>query len=397
MKETETAAQPKSTFSTKKARKYVQQRLQRELPEGMIFHDWEHTSQVRRAAKKLMKEFDLNGRDKEVVELAAIFHDVGYIKTYEDHEEESKRIAEAYLREHGYPEEQIQRVQQLIEATRGNHEPQNLLEKIIRDADVSHLGEKKYRARAERLRQERNQFLNKDIDRMQWHALNAKFLAARDYHTPEAERIWGDRKNKNQFKSADRREEAVEEVETEGLILIEDSKSARMMFKTALRNHIDLTSIADNKANIMLSLNTLILAVGMPAAAKWIDGSLYLLIPALFLLTTAIVTIFYATVSTRPIKMDGDTNLRRLEEGKSNLFFFGNFYNLKQQQYQENIRKIIADNETLDDSIINDLYFLGMALGDKFARLRTCYNVFMIGMITTFASFLISYFVKFYL
>ena len=386
-------AEQKHTVDRKAARKFVKDLLQRSLPEGMVFHDWEHTNQVRKAVRQLTKEFELSKTDRLDLELAAIFHDVGFIETYQDHETASQRIAEEYLRARHFPETRINRVLELIGSTRDGHAPQNLAERILRDADISHTGEKGYRARAERLRQERNQFLGKDVDVAQWHAANAKFLDGRDFHTPEAERIWGKRKRKNLAKTETRHTEAKEEA----LVLIEDSKSARMMFKTALRNHIDLTSIADNKANIMLSLNTLILAVGMPAAAKWIDGSLYLLIPSLLLLTTALITIFYATVSTRPIKMNGETDLKRLENGKTNLFFFGNFYGLEQQQYQNSIRKIVADNEHLDDSIINDLYFLGLALGDKFAQLRRCYNVFMIGMVLTFFSFVVSYVIKYYM
>ena len=359
----------------------------------MLFHDWAHTNRVRKAARQLSKEFELSKSDRLDIELAAIFHDTGFIESYEDHETASQRIAEEYLRARNFPEARINRVLELIDSTRASHEPQTLAERILRDADISHIGEKGYRARAERLRQERNRFLGKDMDVAEWHRLNARFLETREFHTPEAERIWGNRKRKNLAKTETRHEDA----RAEELILIEDSKSARMMFKTALRNHIDLTNIADNKANIMLSLNTLILAVGMPAAAKWIDGSLHLLIPSLFLLTTALITIFYATISTRPIKMDGETDLKKLEEGKTNLFFFGNFYGLEQRQFQNGIRKIIADNEHLDDSIINDLYFLGLALGDKFARLRTCYNVFMIGMVVTFFTFIISYIFKYYM
>jgi hypothetical protein len=77
--------------------------------------------------------------------------------------------------------------------------------------------------------------------------------------------------------------------------------------------------------------------------------------------------------------------------GKTNLFFFGNFYRIPQQEYQEAIKKIVAERDYLDSSFVNDLYFLGLALGDKFRYLRLCYNVFVIGVIISVIAFVIAF------
>ena len=172
------------------------------------------------------------------------------------------------------------------------------------------------------------------------------------------------------------------------------NKSAQMMFKTALRNHLDLSNLADNKANIMLSVNALIITFGIPLAAPYLDDYPYLLFPLLCLIATCIGSMIYATLATRPIKMHGYTPEEQIKSAGSNLFFFGNFFKMSYNEYQQGMQHIIKDEQKLEDSIMRDLYFLGKSLGNKYQQLRTCYTVFMAGIIVTVLVFGISYLVS---
>ncbi|MEM1123118.1 MAG: Pycsar system effector family protein, partial [Bacteroidota bacterium] len=200
------------------------------------------------------------------------------------------------------------------------------------------------------------------------------------------------RKLKNLAKAKARvvKEQKAEEKRLEEFSITKN-KAALTMFKTALRNHIDLTAIADQKSNIMLSVNALLLTIGLPIFASYLSEKVYLLLPAIIFMATCVVTMVFATLSTRPIKMDGETNLGKIQTGKTNLFFFGNFYKIEQATYHDAIKKVISNKETLDTSIINDLYFLGHSLGDKFRYLRTCYTVFIIGICLSIIAFFISF------
>ncbi|MDV7394754.1 DUF5706 domain-containing protein, partial [Arthrospira platensis SPKY1] len=130
-----------------------------------------------------------------------------------------------------------------------------------------------------------------------------------------------------------------------------------MMFKTALRNHLDLSNLADNKANIMLSVNALIITIAMPLAVSFIKSNLFLLIPLGCLLATCLLSMIFATLATRPIPMTGYTAKEQIDEGRSNLFFFGNFYSMKYDEYQEGMKAVIADESNLEGSIMRDLFF----------------------------------------
>ena len=64
---------------------------------------------------------------------------------------------------------------------------------------------------------------------------------------------------------------------------------------------------------------------------------------------------------------------------------------MKIDVYQEAIQKVLSDEKILDRSIVNDLYYLGEALGDKYAMLRKCYMVFMIGMTLSVIAFALAF------
>ena len=170
---------------------------------------------------------------------------------------------------------------------------------------------------------------------------------------------------------------------------LEKNKSAQMMFKTALRNHLDLSGLADGKASTMLSINTLIITIALPFLLPKIEEYPNLIFPAIILLVTCIVSIVYATLVTRPHKMQGFTDPEAIESGKANLFFFGNFYKMDFEEYLHGIHLTLKSQSNLDESIIRDLYFSGKILGAKYQKLRNCYIVFIVGIILASVSFLL--------
>ena len=390
------AAAIKTNLKIKAVEVYVVQLLNDKLPASIYFHNVEHTLQVKKIALELAKIEKVKKEDREVLALAALFHDTGFINSYEEHEGESQLIAVAYLRDKGYPEDKIARIKELIKVTDPKVAPACLLEKIICDADMAYVGQNKYKTRSNQLRKEwelnRTNFYPTDL---QWEEENLSFLQnEHTFYTAAAKMKFKDRKSKNIEKTKNRLQ-AVLKLEEKRLdeFSVAKNKAALTMFKTSLRNHIDLTAIADNKSNIMLSVNALLLTIGMPIFASYLSDKLYLLAPSIIFMFTCITTMVFATLSTRPIKMNGKTNLAKIPAGKTNLFFFGNFYNIGLNTYQEEIKKVISNKEHLDTSIINDLYYLGHSLGDKFRYLRICYNVFIVGIALSLLAFLVSFWI----
>ncbi len=386
------------TQIAKDAKHFVTELLSSSLTPDHIYHDLAHTMSVREAAKDLGKRYLLDDQDMEVLELAALFHDTGFTKAYVGHEEVSKQIAEEFLKKENCPDERIKQVQDLIEMTKVSVVPQSLIQKIMKDSDFNTNGST-YLEKSDALRHEWEVFCDIKMTDDEWLENNLNFWSGHQFYTGEAQALYGDEKRKTLKKLRKKMEKMDQLSESKPVSLealgfaINKSKSAQMMFKTTLRNQIDLTNIADNKANIMLSINSLLITIGIPILASNLEKSPYLIYPAAVLLLTCILSIVYATTATRPVKMEGFTDLNRISEGNTNLFFFGNFYKMTRDDYIKGLTTVTHNEDLLDKSIVNDLYFLGRTLGHKYRRLRITYAIFMIGMVTTVLVFAITFLV----
>ena len=370
--------------------RYVSRLLSERLTEDHRYHHLPHTLSVLHATRQLAVYIDLSEEDREVLELAALFHDTGFVVSYDNHEEESMRLASEFLRSHDYCESRLQRVEACILATKVSEMPQNRLQAILKDADLCNLGRADYLSMLENLRHEWDVFCGRQYTDPEWYELNRKFLKQHYYFTEAARSLYG----KQLADNAELLKSMTKELKKDSTRTgdkITTSRSAQMMIKTALRNHLDLSNLADNKANIMLSINALIITVAMPLGATRVQEFPYLLPALVVLLITCLTSMIFATLATRPIRMHGNTTQEAIAAGEANLFFFGNFFKMSFPEYRSGLRQIIAEESNLEASIMRDLYYLGRSLGNKYSQLRICYNIFLSGVILTVIVFCLSY------
>ena len=369
-----------NTDLLEKVKTYTHDKFANELAEGFSYHNYEHTLKVVDGLKKIMTKAELDEEQKEILLLAAYFHDLGFTINPDNHENYSKELAEKFLKENNYPASLVEEVLKCIEATKMTWEGEDRLCCILRDADLSGLADENYDQISEKLRKEleyRNVIkLNKD----EWVKKNIEFINEHNYLSDEAKELFNEGKERNlkKLKNLEKRKKKLKVSPT-----IANSKSAQTQFKTALRNHIDLSSIADNKANIMLSVNAVIITVGLPLLIDKSNAIPQLVIPTIILAMVCLSSMIFATLSTRPIKMSGQFDLDHVKEKKTNVFFFGNYYKMDFTDYSNAVKEVVADNDILDNSIMRDLYFLGRSLGKKYDYLRWCYTIFMYGLILT--------------
>ncbi len=124
-----------------KAKKYIFERLENELPRQYHYHCIEHTKDVLSAAKRIAKKEGINGDDLLLLKTAILYHDAGFIIQNQNHEQIGCRIARKILPSCNYNSEQINTICGMIMATKIPQQPHNLLEKIICDADLDYLVE----------------------------------------------------------------------------------------------------------------------------------------------------------------------------------------------------------------------------------------------------------------
>jgi Pycsar effector protein len=167
------------------------------------------------------------------------------------------------------------------------------------------------------------------------------------------------------------------------------SRGIETMFRTSYRVHMDLSSLADAKANIMISINGLIISIILAAVAPNLMRHPYIVFPTAVLLVGCLIALVYAVLAARPRVSSKPLTLKDIADNKANILFFGNFANLDEDDFVEGMVDLMEDTEHLYVNMIRDLYGLGKVLQRKFRLLRISYNVFMAALVIGVTLFVI--------
>jgi len=167
---------------------YVTQKLNDESPESLYFHTAAHTYHVYTQVEILGRSEKVPIYDLLLLRSAALLHDIGYIDNIDKHEERSVEMAREILPIYRYPDEQIEQICDLILATKLSNEPQNLLQKIIYDANLDHIGRIDFLIQSDKLYQEMRA-LNKVKSKKDWNEQQIRFLNEHDFYTDAAQKL----------------------------------------------------------------------------------------------------------------------------------------------------------------------------------------------------------------
>ena len=173
-----------------------------------------------------------------------------------------------------------------------------------------------------------------------------------------------------------------------GPISAKKPRAIETMFRSAYRVQMDLTGLADNKANMMISINGIIISIIIAAVAPKLDSNPWLLVPAAVFLCGTLVSIVYAILAARPRVSTAPITLQDLEHSEGNILFFGDFANLSKGDFLEGMRELIGNQEAVYDEMILNIYGLGSVLRKKFALLQVAYTAFMLALILGVSSFI---------
>ncbi|MDB5033450.1 MAG: metal dependent phosphohydrolase [Chlorobi bacterium] len=338
--------------------------LRDSLPEQLVYHNFLHTIEVVKAVEEIGRGSGLDDEDLEILALAAWFHDVGYTEVYKGHEERGAEMADRFLSERGYPEENISLVIGCILATRVPQRPRNILEETICDADLSHLGRKSFAERNELLRLEWELALGKHFTELEWANLTIDFLRGNPYHTRFAQVEWSPQRAENlvavqnhlrslvaRDEDANRRNTTVARDLQQSSPIADSPAVAEDGAMTGIisRSHLDLVSTADTSANIMIAVSAVIIVTAVMLIGNMRGMGLRpgggLMLPTTLLVLACLATMIGAVFVVRP-------NNRLLR--------------LLQQQ---------ADDPG------GDLQTLGGVVASKYGRLRVVYGIFVFGLL----------------
>ncbi|MCF6133375.1 Pycsar system effector family protein [Flavobacterium wongokense] len=383
------------------AEDFVQKLFKDKLSGSFLYHNFKHTSSVVNAVKTIATAQSVTENEMELLLLAAWFHDAGYTCGCENHEAAGIEIAEKFLKEQNYEAAKIDQIMALINATRKDYIPVNLLEKIIHDADYYHFASKEYISVSDFLREELKMTMKMEFSDLDWAKGNLNFLQNQhQFFSEYALFHWQPKKEKNIQKIL-KRIDALENETMETTTKTKKQKekeekpdrSIDTMFKITLTNHIRLSEIADSKANILLSVNAIIISIALSTIVPKLDspGNAHLVIPTFIMVFFSVISIIFAILSTKPKVTSGKFTRQDIEDKKVNLLFFGNFFKMPYDEYQWAVNELLKDREYLHNSMTKDLYYLGLVLERKYRLLRITYNIFMIGIIVSVIAFVLAF------
>ncbi|GAK94118.1 metal-dependent phosphohydrolase [Nonlabens ulvanivorans] len=381
-----------------KADDFVLELFKTQLDETYVYHNYMHTARVVKSTKEIIENTEIDVKEEQALIIAAWLHDTGYIDGADGHEERSATIAEDFLNDNGADQYMIKLVKKLILATKFNGTPQTALEEILRDADASHFAKDYYDETSELLKKELELRGIATYTNKEWRQENIRvFTEKHRYYSDYAIKNWNKDKNENLMKLLKKKKKNKQKLKKEKLKVDLKNQSPeraiQTLFRTALRNHIKLSDIADTKANILLSVNAIIISLALANLIPKLEqvSNRHLLWPTLILVLFSVASIVLSIMSTRPNITTGEFTDDEVRERKVNLLFFGNFHKMPLDKYKDSVMDLLEEKEEVYESLIKDLYYLGVVLARKYKLLRLTYTIFMIGIIGSVLAFVIAF------
>jgi len=410
------------------AQDYVSDLFTNKVDKAIHFHTLQHTQEVLTGCETMADYYRLEEQDRFALMLAAWFHDTGYSSGKAlGHENASIELAAKFMNEHKVSPQIIDEVIGCINATRLPQSPHSLIEQIICDADLFHLGTSDFKEKNKLLREELNDFGNMDLSKKDWRKKNIEFLTRHTYFTSYAKEnldplkqvylqelikkggadekiekkpvkdkeskpalIAKNEKSKDKGLS-DEEQKKVEELKKKKEKESQSERAVSTVFRIVAQSQNNLSQMADSKANILISVNSIILSIVIGTVFKDLLTDSNLQIPVIILVTVCVLAIVFSILATRPNVTSGTFTKEDIANKKTNLLFFGNFHKMGYPDYDWAMTELLSDKNYLYSSMIKDTYFLGIVLAKKYRYLRIAYNIFMYGLILAMIAFTISF------
>ncbi|TCD26449.1 phosphohydrolase [Pedobacter psychrodurus] len=373
----------------------------------LVYHNLEHTQEVVNAAQQIANHYQLNEQDFFSVTVAAWFHDTGYFEDALNHEAKGAELADVFLAKHQVNQEIRDHVKSAILATKIPQKPKNEIDKILCDADLFHLGLADFRAKGKLMHKENELIYKKDISKLDWRKKDIQFMESHHYHTDYASLLLSDQKQKNisklKSKLTAQEEISIELDEAKNFApnVVPDKKKKdkddrpdkgiETMFRITSANNQRLSDMADNKAHILITVNSIMLSLIVSLLLRRLEDHGNLIIPTFILLVVSLTCVVVSILSTRPSIPKGEFTQEDMDNKKVNLLFFGNFYKMSLPSYTDGMIKVMNDKDFLYGTLITDVYSQGVVLGRKYKLIRLAYNIFMFGLIAAVLAFVIAY------
>ena len=377
------------------AQAYVKQRFLEDLAPRFLFHNYAYAKEMAEVAAELAEAEKLDDEQTRQVVLAAWFTPLGFIAGGDDPYATSVAELRKWAKANDVA---LNGAEAWLPAAREATPDSPLPVRVLHDAGWSWLGRKRFDRRSDLLRLEREARDSKDGDPIKFGEEMQELLMRFRYLTLSARSEYDKRRRKN---AAGQHSDnyKIEQNEVKARTGKNFGRGIDTMYRTAFRNHINLSRIADGKANMMISINTIILSIVITvsgASLSFFEETFFenpeFLVPIISLLLSSLIAVVFAVFSARPSVTEYRVKKDKLIKSKeASLLYFGNFLKLEKNEFIEYMAEMKLDQNALYDDLARDLYDLGQVMHKKYLLLTISYNTFVGGLALAVISFLIVY------
>ncbi len=164
----------------------------------LYYHQYDHALDVMNRSLELWKKEWLNDEQLEILAIASLFHDTGFVIQYDKNEPIWAKIAKNYLRWMLYPEDKIKQIEKLILATDPDYKAwDDILENIIKDADLDNIWRDDFLDKFNNLSKELEYIKKIKAKDPNWIHWTIQFLEKQNYWTKTQEKERNEKKQKN--------------------------------------------------------------------------------------------------------------------------------------------------------------------------------------------------------
>ena len=385
------------------ARRHILQLWNEHHDARLLYHNFAQAAAVARLADDIAEQEGIGGDTAEIAQLAAWFFNAGYLYDRRQVAETSAIRAEFFLAEQHCPSEKIQAVRQCIVSALAEARPKTAEAQVLSDAIRAYDWVETFESRAPLLRLEREYQDQEFPGEEAWRHYLREQLQRGLFFTAYAKITWEQTLAANilhlqpvhpapafppQEPAAAPKPAAPARFER--LARRPLRSSIQTFFRANYANHIRLSAIADNKAHIMISVNSILLsvAISMLSYQSATNKNPLIVLPIIIFLVTSLTSLIFAVLSSRPRV----TSFVPAPEQTVSPVFFGNFIHLTLDQYEAAVDAMLRDGSLLFGNMARDIYYLGQVLDRKYRLLTFSYTIFMMGFVATVGAFLGAYF-----
>lgn len=373
---------------------FIRTYSQDHLSPSYLFHSLAFTADNAKVCKKLAKASGLNQEETELAVLAIWLQHAIYVDRGVEQKDSEMSTVRSFLIERGVSDEKVEQLEQLIQVSDLDYIPQNEIEAVLHDAMWSFLGRKRFFRLEKLLRLEKELLEETVYEDYKWNKFLLDLLLKHRFFSTAARNKYLQRKSLNLDKQREKTSLSLSKhrKQTSGK---DFGRGIDTIYRNALRGHLNLSSIADGKANMIISINALILSVlitVITAGSSFTDIEFYknprFIIPIMILMFGSLSAVIFAVLSVIPRSSKVEFSEDEVDSLEVSLLYFNNFLKIGKDHFLDYMDGLKENHEKLYRNLGRDIYNLGTVLDKKYQLLSIAYKLFLGGLTLSFLSFI---------